>query len=156
MEKKDEKTARQLLATSSRADVLAVKPDDTVLVALKVMAEHDIGAVLVMQGASMLGVLSERDCVRKVELRGRIAATTAVRDIMTEKVVYATPDNTVSQCMVLMKTKRIRHLPVMEGSRVIGVLSVRNVLEALISEEEQLIQQLQQDRLYFTETGGTY
>ncbi len=153
--KKEDKTARQLLARS-RAEPLAVKPDETVLAALKVMADHDIGAVLVMQGTTMVGVLSERDCVRKVELRGKTAAATVVRDIMTEKVVHAAPDDTITQCMALMKSKRIRHLPVVEGSRVIGVLSVRDVLEELISEEEELIKKLEQDRLYFTETGGTY
>jgi len=94
--------------------------------------------------------------VRKVDLYAREAATTPVRDIMTEKVIYATPDNTIQQCMALMKTRRIRHLPVMEGARPIGMLSIRDVLEELISEEEELIRKLQQDRLYFTETGGTY
>jgi CBS domain-containing protein len=150
-----EKSARQLLARS-RALPVSVSPDDTVMQALKVMADHDIGAVLVMQGTTMVGVLSERDFARKVELHGKTAATAKVREIMTEKVVYATPDNSMQQCMALMKAKHIRHLPVMEGSRVVGMLSARDVLEELISEEEELIRQLQQDRLYFTETGGTY
>jgi len=150
-----EKNARQLLARS-RAEPVTIAPDRTVLEALQRMAEHDIGALLVVQGATMVGVLSERDCVRKVDLYAREAATTPVRDIMTEKVIYATPDNTIQQCMALMKTRRIRHLPVMEGARPIGMLSIRDVLEELISEEEELIRKLQQDRLYFTETGGTY
>jgi CBS domain-containing protein len=149
------KTARHLLENKTLGTV-SVKPEDSVLATLKVMAEHDIGAVVVMNGDTLAGILSERDCARKLDLLGRTAAGTLVRDIMTARVVFATPNNTVDQCLALMKDKRIRHLPVVDGGRVIGVLSIRDVLEELIAEEEQLIQQLQQDRLYFTETGGTY
>ena len=150
-----QKSARQLLARS-RAEPLAVAPDATVLAAMQKMADHDIGAVLVMQGSQLVGLLSERDCVRKVELRGRTAAATPVREAMIEKIVYAAPDDTLSRCMVLMKTQRIRHLPVIENGRPIGVVSVRDVLEELISEEEEHVHQLEQERLYFTVSGGTY
>jgi CBS domain-containing protein len=149
------KTARQLLGAKP-AGVVAVKPDDTVALALKVMADRDIGAVLVMSGESLAGIFSERDYARKVELRGKTAATTLVREIMTDKVIVASPDHTINQCMVLMKEKRIRHLPVVENGKVIGVLSNRDVLETLVKEEEHLIQELTQERLYFTETGGNY
>jgi CBS domain-containing protein len=149
------KTARDLVKGKAHG-IIFVSGEDPVLEALKALAEHDIGAVLVMNGDTLAGILSERDCVRKLELDGRTAAGTRVREIMTSRVVYATPNNTVDQCLALMKDKRIRHLPVVDGNRVIGVLSVRDVLEELMAEEGQLIQQLQQDRLYFTETGGTY
>src|SRR5262245_22668249 len=115
------KTAREFLAGKPRG-AIAVGPDDTVLQALKVMAEKDIGAVLVMRGESMVGILSERDCARKVELQGRTAASTRVREIMTEKIVFAAPGDTCVQCMALMKQWRIRHLPVVEAGRVLGVL----------------------------------
>ncbi len=149
------RTARQLLEAKPPG-VIAVRPDDSVASALQVMADRDIGAVVVMTGDTLAGILSERDYARKVELRGRTAAATTVREIMTEKVIVATPDRTLNQCMVLMKEKRIRHLPVVENGKVIGVLSNRDVLEALVKEEEHLIQELSQERLYFTETGGNY
>ena len=137
--------------------VIAVAPDDTVLQALKVMAENDIGAVVVMRGEAMVGILSERDCARKVDLRGKTAAGTRVREIMTEKVVFAKPADTIVQCMALMKERRIRHLAVVEGSRVIGVLSSRDVLEEVIAEEEVVLKDLQQERIFYAgDTGGTY
>jgi CBS domain-containing protein len=150
------KTAREFLVEKPRS-VIAVSPDDTVLQALKVMAEKDIGAVLVMRGQSIAGIFSERDYARKVEIRGKTAANTPVREVMTEKVVFATPTNTVVQCMALMKQKRIRHLPVVDGARVVGVLSARDVLEEVIAEEEVVLKDLQHERLFYTgDTGGTY
>jgi len=150
------KTAREFLAGKPHR-LIAVAPDDTVLQALKVMAENDIGAVLVMRGEAMVGILSERDCARKVDLRGKTAAGTRVREIMTEKVVYATLGDTIVQCMVLMKGRRIRHLPVVEGSKVVGMLSARDVLEQVIAEEEVVLKDLQQERIYYAgNTGGTY
>ncbi len=150
------KTAREFLAQKPHG-VIAVSPDDTVLQALKVMAEKDIGAVLVMRGQSMVGILSERDYARKVEIKGKTAAGTPVREIMTEKVVFATPANTVVQCMALMKQKRIRHLPVIDGTSVVGVLSSRDVLEEVIAEEEVVLKDLQHERVFYAgDTGGTY
>jgi CBS domain-containing protein len=150
------KTVREFLAGRPHR-VIAVAPDDTVLQALKVMAESDVGAVLVMRGEAMIGILSERDCARKVDLRGRTAAGTRVREIMTEKVVFAKPTDTLVQCMSLMKGRHIRHLPVIEGSRLIGVLSSRDVLEEVIAEEEVVLKDLQQERIFYAgDTGGTY
>lgn len=150
------KTAQECLAQKPHG-VIAVSPDDTVLQALKVMAEKDIGAVLVMRGQSMAGIFTERDYARKVEITGKTAAKTAVREVMTERVVVATPRNTVVQCMALMKQKRIRHLPVVDGARVVGVLSVRDVLEEVIAEEEAVLKELQHERLFYSgDTGGNY
>lgn len=150
------KTAQEFLAEKPHG-VIAVSPDDSVLQALKLMAEKDIGAVLVMRGQSMAGIFSERDYARKVELRGKTAANTPVREVMTEKVVFATPTNTVVQCMALMKQKRIRHLPVVDGAKVVGVLSARDVLEEVIAEEEVVLKDLQHERLFYAgDTGGTY
>lgn len=150
------KTAQEFLAEKPHG-VIAVSPDDSVLQALKLMAEKDIGAVLVMRGQSMAGIFSERDYARKVELRGKTAANTPVREVMTEKVVFVTPTNTVVQCMALMKQKRIRHLPVVDGAKVVGVLSARDVLEEVIAEEEVVLKDLQHERLFYAgDTGGTY
>jgi len=151
-----DKTARELLEGKPHG-VIAVSPDETVLQALKVMAEKDIGAVVVMRGESMLGIMSERDCVRKVDLKGRAAANTRVREIMTEQVVVATPTNTVVQCMALMKQRRIRHLPVVDGAKVLGVLSSRDVLEEIIAEEKGVLEDLQHEMIFYGgNTGGTY
>ena len=150
------RTARDCLAAKPQR-VIAVAPDDSVLQALKVMAEADIGAVLVMRGESMVGILSERDCVRKVDLKGKTSAATRVREIMTEKVVFAKPADTIVHCMVLMKQRRIRHLPVVDGTKVVGVLSARDVLEEVIAEEESALQDLQHERVFYAgDTGGSY
>jgi CBS domain-containing protein len=154
--KKQSRTVRELLEAKKIAGVLAVKPDDTVLAALKLMAERDIGAVIVMQGERLAGIFSERDYARKVELRSKTASGTKVREVMTEKVLCANLEHTVDQCLTLMQEKRIRHLPVVDGEKVIGVLSARDVQAEYIAEGEQLIQDLTKERLYFTETGGNY
>jgi len=150
------KTAREFLVGKPHG-VISVAPDDTVLQALRVMAEKDIGAVLVMRGDSMVGILSERDCARKVDLKGRAAANTQVREIMTEKIVFVTPADTMVQCMALMKQRRIRHLPVVDGTKVIGMLSARDVLEEVIAEEEVALKDLQHERIFYGgNTGGSY
>ena len=150
------KTARELLDRKPHG-VIAVSPDETVLQALKIMAEKDIGAVLVMRGEAMVGILSERDYARKVDLKGRAAANTRVRDIMTEQVVVARPATAIVQCMALMKERRIRHLPVVDGTKVLGVLSSRDVLEEIIAEEKGVLEDLQHEMIFYGgNTGGTY
>src|SRR5215831_2246224 len=150
------KTARELIERKPHG-VIAVSPDETVLQALKILAEKDIGTVLVMRGESMVGILSERDCARKVDLKGRAAANTRVRDIMTEQVVVARPATTIVQCMALMKERRIRHLPVVDGTKVLGVLSSRDVLEEIIAEEKGVLEDLQHEMIFYGgNTGGTY
>jgi CBS domain-containing protein len=154
--KKVRKTARQLLLDKPR-DVVAVGPDDSVLTALRLMADKDISTVLVMQGDSLAGILSQRDYSHKVELAGRTAADTKVSEIMTTQVICVGPDTACDQCLALMHTRRIRHLPVLEAQRVIGVISNGDVLEELIREDEHFIQNLEHDLFQITvDTGGCY
>lgn len=136
------KTVRQLLEAKG-SHVISVAPDAPVFQALEVMAEKGIGAVLVMQSGRLVGIMSERDYARKVILHGKSSRDTPVRDIMTERVVYARPEQTVPQCMALMTDKRIRHLPVMEGERLLGVLSIGDLVKEMISEQAFLIRQLE-------------
>jgi CBS domain-containing protein len=152
----ERKTARQILVEKQR-EVISVAPDDAVLTALRLMTDKNISTVLVMQGDQLVGILSQRDYARKVELEGRNARDTKVREIMTTEVLYVTPDHTCEQCLVLMHTKRIRHLPVIESQRVIGVVSNTDVLEELIQEDEHLIKDLEHDVLNLTiDSGGNY
>ncbi len=135
-------TVRQLLETKG-ADVVSVAPESNVLDALKLMAEREIGAVLVLEGSRLIGIMSERDYARKVILKGKSSQDTRVREIMTERVVYARPEQTVPECMALMTSKRVRHLPVLEGERLIGVLSIGDLVKETISEQEFIIRQLE-------------
>ncbi|WP_028204422.1 CBS domain-containing protein [Paraburkholderia nodosa] len=154
--KKERKTARQILSVISR-EVVSVSPDDTVLAALHLMAEKDVTTMLVLQGGKLAGILSQRDYARKVEVLGRDAASTRVGEIMTTEVFYVTPDHTCDQCLASMHTRRIRHLPVIESGRVIGVLSSSDLLEELFQEDEHFITLLEHDMLYLTiDTGGAY
>ncbi|TDG10015.1 CBS domain-containing protein [Paraburkholderia guartelaensis] len=154
--KKERKTARQILSVISR-EVVSVSPDDTVLAALHLMAEKDVTTVLVLQGSTLAGILSQRDYARKVEVLGRDAASTRVGEIMTTEVFYVTPEHTCDQCLASMHTRRIRHLPVIESGRVIGVLSSSDLLEELFQEDEHFITLLEHDMLYLTiDTGGAY
>ena len=135
-------TVRQLLETKG-TDVVSVAPESNVLDALKLMAEREIGAVLVLEGSRLIGIMSERDYARKVILKGKSSQDTRVREIMTERVVYARPEQTVPECMALMTSKRVRHLPVLEGERLIGVLSIGDLVKETISEQEYTIRQLE-------------
>ncbi len=134
---------RHLLA-GKHAGVISIRPDATVLDAIRLMAEHGTGSVLVMRGGSLLGVVSERDYARKVALKGRASATTPVADIMSSPVVTVDPDTTVHQCMQLMTERRFRHLAVVEGGRVIGVVSIGDLVKALLELQQNEIAQLQQ------------
>jgi CBS domain-containing protein len=122
--------------------VHSVRPDDTVLAALGVMAEHDIGAVLVLDGDAIAGILTERDYARKVALVGRASKDSPVRAIMTANVVCVPPSRTVEECMALMTERRCRHLPVVEGGRVVGLVSIGDLVKATIDEQEATINQL--------------
>ncbi|KJK18164.1 histidine kinase [Burkholderiaceae bacterium 16] len=153
---KKRKTARQILSEKPR-DVISIGPNDSVLTALRLMAEKDISTVLVLQDDNLAGILSQRDYARKVELAGRNASDTKVCEIMTTQIVYVTPEHTCEQCLALMHARRIRHLPVIESQRVIGVLSNNDVLEELILEDEHLIKGFEHDMLNLTiDTGGCY
>jgi CBS domain-containing protein len=135
-------TVRQLLEAKTPA-VHSTPPDAPVLDALRTMAEHGIGAVLVMDGARLVGILSERDYARKVVLHGRTSADTPVRDIMSVDVVTAAPDDSVEHCMQLMTERRIRHLPVLEAGEVTGIVSIGDLVKAVIEDQQQALDQLQ-------------
>ena len=136
-------TIRQLLGDAPRSP-LAVKPDDTVFSALEMMAKHDVGALLVMEGPRLVGIFSERDYARKVILVGKSSKEMAVREIMTEKVIYALPQQTVSEAMAIVTQKHIRHLPVLDGDgKVIGVVSIGDLVKETISQQQFVIQQLE-------------
>ncbi|WP_199154619.1 CBS domain-containing protein [Chromobacterium sp. ASV23] len=135
-------TVRQLLDSKPSRSLVYVSPDSTVFQALQVMAESDIGAVLVMESGDIVGIFSERDYARRIVLQGRTSAGTKVRDIMTSRVVYVTPQQTLDQCMALMTEKRIRHLPVLEDQTVLGILSIGDLVRATIEEQEQVINHL--------------
>lgn len=136
------KRARHLLESKGN-EIWSIGPEASVLDAIKMMAEKGIGALLVMEGADLTGVVSERDYARKVILQGRSSRETPVREIMTDKVFLAAPDNTIDECLALMTDKRIRHLPVVEGESVIGVLSIGDLVKAKIDEQQFHIEQLQ-------------
>lgn len=138
------KTLKQLLGEKPRAP-LSVAPDDSVFSALELMAMHDIGAVLVMRDDILAGIFSERDYARKVILLGKSSKETAIKEIMTEKVLYALPEQTTDQAMALMTEKHIRHLPVLDASkRVVGMVSIGDLVKETISEQAFLIKQLEQ------------
>jgi CBS domain-containing protein len=136
------KTVRQLLMEMDIA-LWYVTPDATIFEALKLMSEAGIGAVLVMEKGRLVGILSERDYARKVALEGRDSRTTKVSEIMTPNVLCVSPDSTNEECMALMAAKRIRHLPVVKDSEVIGMLSIRDLVADIIAEREYTIKQLE-------------
>lgn len=136
------RTVRQLLAAKS-PEIFAITPDAPVIDAIRLMAERQVGAVLVMEGSRLAGILSERDYARKIVLAGRSSKETPVRDIMTGDVVTIGPEGDVQQCMQLMTRHRIRHLPVAEGDAVVGVLSIGDLVAAVIEDQQLELDQLQ-------------
>jgi len=139
-------TARLILDTR-KAAVDVVAPDDTVLHALRVMVERNIRAVLVLDGDRLAGIMTEHDYAREVELKGRTAGETRVSEIMTADLVTVGPDASVVQCNLLLHSKRIHHLPVVENGRVLGMVSAHDVLEELVTEEEEQIHSMETERL---------
>ena len=136
------RTVRHLLE-SKAPEVFAIGPDQPVLDAIKLMADKRIGAVLVMQAGRMVGILSERDYARKIVLQGRSSATTPVRDIMTTEVISVGLADTADHCMQLVTNRRIRHLPVLDGDAVLGVVSIGDLVKAVIEDQQVEIEQLQ-------------
>ena len=136
------KTLKQLLEAKGR-DVYSIAPDALVFDALKLMADKGVGALIVMEGGRIAGILSERDYARKVILHGKSSHDIQVRDIMTSKIITVHPGQTVEECMGLMTEKRIRHLPVTEGERLIGVLSIGDLVKEVIAEQRRTIEQLE-------------
>lgn len=135
-------TARDLIRKKG-SEVFSVNPNTVVLDALKQMAEKNLGALLVMHEGKVVGILSERDCVRKMDLAGRSAQDTPVTDIMTEKVLYVEGGQPLEQCMALMTAHNIRHLPVFESQDLLGIISVRDVLREIIDDQKSMISYLE-------------
>ena len=136
-------TVRQLLEGKS-PEIFQVGPEERVIEAIRLMAEKGIGAVLVMEGGRLAGILSERDYARKIVLRNRSSLDTQVRDIMTAKVVTVSPSEQVEHCLQLVTDYRIRHLPVVDDSGVIGVISIGDLVKSVIDDQAQKLDQLQQ------------
>jgi CBS domain-containing protein len=151
-------------AYKSLSELLAAKPvgvhavgvKATVLDALKLMAQKDIGAVLVIDGEKLVGILTERDYARKGVLAGRLAKDTPVREMMTTEVVTVTPRHTVQQCMAIMWDRQIRHLPVIENGKMLGVLSIRDLVSEVVHHHESVIQDLKRDMMPILNTNGSY
>jgi CBS domain-containing protein len=141
------RTVRQLLEAKAspdgRAEVIAIAPDAAVIEAIRLMAEKGIGALLVMDGPRLVGILSERDYARKVVLEGRSSKDTAVREIMSADVVAVRPDDSTDACMQLVTDRRIRHLPVRDGDDVVGVVSIGDLVKAVIEDQQLELDQLQ-------------
>ena len=134
-------TVRQLLEDKGRA-VWSVQADASVFEALSLMAQQEIGALLVLDGDEPVGMLSERDYARKIVLVGRASRDTQVADIMSTTVVHVSPDETVRECMGIMTERKIRHLPVMEYGRVVGMVSIGDLVKSIIAEQEFVIAQM--------------
>jgi CBS domain-containing protein len=131
----------QLLASKGR-DVYSVGPNSSVLEAVRQMADRHIGALLVLEGSKLVGIISERDYARKVVLEGRSSGSTEVREIMTAPVVTVTPEQTVDDAMRLMTARRIRHLPVLRGDTLLGVVSIGDLVKAVIEDQQHTIDDL--------------
>ena len=136
------KTVRQLLSEKGN-QIWSVSPETPILQALQLMAEKDIGALLVLEGDKIAGIFTERDYARKVILRGKTSKNTPVKEIMTSPVVTAEPKQTVLQCLAMMSRQRIRYLPVVERARLAGVISIGDVVQAIIADQESDIQRLE-------------
>lgn len=137
------KTLRQLLDSKKYKEVISIAPHRPVFDALVVLAEYKIGALVVLEGEKLVGIFSERDYAREVILKGRSSKTTSIQEVMTDKVLLAKPTDTVEEAMSLMSDKRIRHLPVIENGKVIGVLSIGDLVKETITYQQELIKQLQ-------------
>ena len=136
------KTVKQILRDKG-GKVLSIDPGATVFDALKLMAEKNVGALLVLEGGRVVGILSERDYARKVILHGKSSLNTPVRDIMTDRVMFIRPEQTVEECMALMTEKHIRHLPVLVDNQLVGVVSIGDLVKASIDEKDFVIKQLE-------------
>jgi CBS domain-containing protein len=136
------KLVKHLLDTKG-GDVISITPEASVFDAIKLMADRAVGSLLVMQGEELIGIVTERDYARKVILLGRSSETTRVEKIMSTEIIAASVEQTVQECMSLMTEKRIRHLPVVAGDRVIGLISIGDLVQAIISDQQQAIEQLE-------------
>jgi CBS domain-containing protein len=134
-------TVRQLLDRKS-SGIYSIRPDASVLEALELMAREDVSSVLVMEGDDLKGIFTERDYARKVALRGRNSRDTVVRELMTSELITITGQQNIDDCMSIMTERHIRHLPVVEGNKLVGLISIGDVVKSIISDQESTIQQL--------------
>ncbi|HOJ26608.1 MAG TPA: CBS domain-containing protein [Candidatus Saccharicenans sp.] len=135
-------TVKQMLEEKG-SEVWTISPEATVYEALKIMADKDIGALIVVENDQVVGIISERDYARKVMLRGKSSLDTPVKDIMSTEIYYVEPEVSAEECMALMTEKRIRHLPVMENGKLIGVISIGDAVKSIISTQKVTIEHLQ-------------
>lgn len=137
------KTVAELLQTKPDRGVIQIRPEQSVLEAIKVLAEHDVGAAVVMTGDRLAGIFSERDYTRKIVLKGRSSDTTRVEEVMTPNVIVVNARTKARECMQLMTEKNIRHLPVVEEGRVVGMVSIRDIVADIIADQDFTISQLE-------------
>jgi CBS domain-containing protein len=137
------KTNVRDMLKNKQEGIWSLGPDATVLEAIKLLDEKNVGALLVVEGGKLVGIFSERDYTRRGILRGRASKDTPVREIMTPKVLYVTPDRRVEECLALMTEKRVRHLPVLEEGRILGVISLGDAAKTMISNLEFVVQNLE-------------
>jgi len=137
------KTAAEVLKTKPHSTVYTIAPTASVFDAVRLMADKDIGALLVTEGPKIAGIITERDYARKIALMSRSSRETPVREIMTAAVMYVRPDQSSDECMALMTENRVRHLPVMEGGQLLGLISIGDLVKDIISEQRFTIQQLE-------------
>jgi CBS domain-containing protein len=136
------KSLKQLLAAKGN-QVYSIGPNAMVIEALQLMAQKDVGALAVMEGGRLVGMLSERDYARKVILHGKSSQDVPVKDIMTAEVIMIDPDHTIEDCMALVTQRRIRHLPVCDGDKLVGLVSIGDLVKEVIADQEQTIKQLE-------------
>jgi CBS domain-containing protein len=136
-------TTLRMLLDSKGHDVWSVRPDDTVLDAIQVLAKKDIGALIVIEDDKPVGIFSERDYARNVYLKGKSSPETLVRDVMAAPVICVGPDRSVNECMAVMTEKRVRHLPVMDGDELVGMVSIGDLVKSVIAEQQFTIEQLE-------------
>jgi CBS domain-containing protein len=137
------KNVAHVLRSKSDSTVHTLLPTASMFDAVKLMAEKDVGALLIMEGETIVGMISERDYARKIVLIGRSSKETPVRDIMTSPVIYVGPQQSTEECMALMTEKRVRHLPVLDNGKLIGLISIGDLVKDIISEQNFVIEQLQ-------------
>ncbi len=135
-------TVSDLIRMKSNHEIWSISPDATVFDALRVLAEKNVGALLVMSGENIEGIVSERDCVRKVDLQQKASKETRVREIMTSHVLYLDINQSLEDCMAIMTEKKVRHLPVLENQKLVGIISIGDVLKEMISDQKFMIEQL--------------
>ena len=136
-------TVKDLIKRQGSGAAVCVAPTDTVYRALQLMAENNVGAVMIVEDDGFLGIFTERDYCRKIILMGRSSVNTPIRDIMTKKMITVSPEQTLEECMELMTKYHIRHLPVQDNERLVGLVSMRNVMELIISYKQDRINQLE-------------